>query len=111
MRGCVGTCDIAHRNLGRITSYHRCLLQIMKGVTIEQDSSRYFWSVCGINHHEIGFVVFGHVNVGDTMSAACRRHAGTPGSYIQCVAVFVTESIATSSDSRCTGMYHHAPKG
>jgi hypothetical protein len=52
--------------------------------------------------------VFGHVSVGDTMSAACRRHAGIPGSYMQCVAVVVTESIATSSDSRCTGVYYLA---
>jgi hypothetical protein len=80
----------------------------MNGTTIEQDSSRYVWSVCGINHHEIGFTVFGHVSVVDTMSAACRRHAGTPGSCMQCVAVVVTELIAESSDSRCTGVYYLA---
>jgi hypothetical protein len=42
MRGCVGTFDIAHRDLGRIISYHRCLLQIINDTTIEQDTSRYF---------------------------------------------------------------------
>jgi hypothetical protein len=49
--------------------------------------------------------MFGHVMLGNTMSAACRRHAGTPGSYTLGVAVVVAESIHESSDSSCTGVY------
>jgi hypothetical protein len=97
MRGCVGTCDIAHRDPGRVTSYHGCLLQIMNGTTMEQDLSRYFWSVCGMNSHDIGFTVFGHVILGDTKSAACGRHAGKTNSYMQCAAVVTTVSCGQSA--------------
>jgi hypothetical protein len=89
--GCVGTCGIAHRDLGRVTSYHRCL-QIMHGTTMEQDSSRYCWSACGMNSHDIVFTVFGHVILGDTKSAACGRHARKTNSYMQCAAVVTTDS-------------------
>jgi hypothetical protein len=48
-----------------------------------------YWSV------RKNLTVFGHVelgSLGDTMSAASGRHAGTPNSYMQWATVVVTDS-------------------